>query len=313
MNGTEKIEEYDVLIIGAGPAGLTCYSHLLRLGIDKNKIRIIEKSDKIGGRLNFFRNIYGVNKGNSATNTDIFIESNYQGIIDQNDIINAEVSTIDKQNGLFVVTCKNDKESKFKTRFLVVACGTIPKPLLNTEISFLNYDQQDYCEKEVAIIGGGYSAHEIAENILNKSKKITIFEKGSKINVTKYRQDKLFQTSNEIVYSLDSNIEDIAKTDNKYTITNNGCSLVFDIVINCTGEIPNTGFIKNSELKYVLDNDYKIIINDFENHFNVNMSRFCENLFAIGDVTNRPLTGFIRFVEGQAIRVALTINNIINK
>lgn len=172
---------YDVVIIGAGPAGMSAAIYLKRSGI--NPV-ILEKSAP-GGTLNKTHKIENypgyVDKDGTTLAFRMYSQIEELGI----DLKVETVQNIEKEiNGYKVIT-NNDE---YHAKYLLIATGKIPRKLdiedsENFEDKGISYcaicDGALYKGKDVAVIGGGNSAMEAASYMSDIANKVYIINRSN--------------------------------------------------------------------------------------------------------------------------------------
>lgn len=179
---------YDLIIIGAGPAGLTAAIYAKRSLL---KCLIFEKYLP-GGKLNKtgevdnypgFASIKGPKMAEKMTNhvKSYEIDWKYE-----------EVIRLRKEEGKFIL--KTVEENIFTSKSVIVASGAIEKELsIKGEREFFNLGVS-YCVicdgflfrgKNIAIVGGGYSALEAALYMSNIASKVYLIHRSSEFRVEK--------------------------------------------------------------------------------------------------------------------------------
>ncbi len=170
---------YDIIIVGAGPAGLTAAIYARRA--DKS-VLVLEKG-MFGGQMTFSPKIenypgYNVISGNELA----------EKLVDQAIGLGAEIDMqqvkgVRKQdNGVFVVACE---ECEFLTRTVIIATGSRHRMLgLSKEERFVGdgisfcavCDGAFYVNKTVAVIGGGNSALQEAIMLSDGCSKVYVIQ-----------------------------------------------------------------------------------------------------------------------------------------
>ncbi len=172
----------DVVIIGAGPAGLTAALELKRNGFGS----IILEKDEIGGLLrnaNLVENYPGFPGGIPGSELIKLFEKqiNHAGVR----VHFEEVLELDYRKGVFSV--KTDRRT-ITCHIAVIASGTKPRTLSNLEIPTDSEKRIFYeihslthvTDENIAIIGSGDLAFDYALN-LSKKNEIVIFNRGKRV------------------------------------------------------------------------------------------------------------------------------------
>ncbi len=189
------VSEFDVLILGAGPGGLTAGLYLCQAKVNTVLIDI------------------ALPGGQVSTTHEV---SNYPGFIDPQPgyMLSHNMSEQTKQCGTIykvaVDVTKIDLEKKevvideFETvraKKIIIATGTSPnlmgipgeKEMKGKGISYCaTCDAKYYGDKEVVVIGGGNSAVEEADFISRFASKITMVHQFDALTANKQAQEKLF-------------------------------------------------------------------------------------------------------------------------
>jgi len=192
---TPSISEYDVIILGAGPGGLTAGLYLCQ-----SKINTVLVDIALPG-------------GQVSTTHEV---SNYPGFIDPQPgyMLSHNMSEQTKLCGtvykVAVDVTKVNLEKKeiiidefetIKAKKIIIATGTSPnlmgvigeKELKGKGISYCaTCDAKYYGDKEVVVIGGGNSAVEEADFISKFASKITMVHQFDAFTANKQAQEKLF-------------------------------------------------------------------------------------------------------------------------
>ena len=270
---------YDIIIIGAGPAGMTAALYAKQA---RKNILVLEK-EIYGGQIlkadkvkNYpgFKEISGYDFSNNLYNqlTDLGVEIKFEEVIE----------IISKENIKEIKT----KKGNYTTKSVIIATGARNRKLnLNNEDKLIGKgvsycttcDGMFFKDKEVAIYGGCNSAIDGALYLSNICKKVYLI----------YRQ-KDFKTDNENINQLKSteNIECIFNTNIIDLIGENKLESItlkeeqnqYDL--NVDGLFIEIGYIPVSEIcKNIIDTDSKgYIIASEDCKTNI------DGIFAAGDI-----------------------------
>ena len=174
------MNNYDSIIIGTGPAGISCAIYLKRLGLNP---LVISKGLGALADAHKIENYYGI----SSISGQELHEAGIKQVIDLGvEVINSEVIDIEISEDYIVVT----KDCRYSTKAIMLALGT-PRNKLSIASKFegagVSYCAQCdgffYRNKKVAVIGSGeYMKHELGvlRNFIND---ITVFTNGKPLEV----------------------------------------------------------------------------------------------------------------------------------
>ncbi len=167
----------DVIIIGAGPAGIAAAIQLRRAGIS---VLILEKN-KVGGLLNsssLIENYPGFPAGIFGTDLVRLFEKQLEVHSIKPQFL--EVKSINKKNNRFIIKTKG---KEFYSNSVIIASGSVPKKL-NGEVGLSKrkyiyelLDIRNVDGKIVNIIGSGDIAFDYALNLSQRAKQINLFIK----------------------------------------------------------------------------------------------------------------------------------------
>lgn len=289
---------YDVIILGAGPAGLTA---ALYCGRSKLKTKIIEKS-QAGGLVNIteeIENFPGIFKANSKS----LIETMKRQVKELEGVELDEFNAVRRMGykkdiiTLDVWSDIGETQSQYKCRALIIATGTHPKELgipgeKNFRAKGVSYcavcDGPLFGDKDVVLIGGGDTAIEEALYLTKFARRVKVVHRRERLRATGILQERL--KSNPKIELILSSValkilgrKSVEKLRIKNVRTNKesevDCSGVFIFV----GYSPNTDFVKD----FVdLDADGFIITDE-------QMKTKTKGIFACGDCRKRPFRQII--------------------
>jgi thioredoxin reductase (NADPH) len=255
---------YDVIIIGAGPAGISAAIQLKRYGID---FLLLEK-DSVGGLLknaSLVENYPGFPKGITGLKLINLFKKHLSelgiGIKKEN------VIDIDYAKKIFSI---QTEKNNYRSKNLIIATGTKPKMLdiknsSSVKIYYDVYELFNVKKKEIAIIGGGDAAFDYAVSLSSKNNNISILHRSSKPVCIPALLKKVLLKKN-ISYFCNLNVQSVYKEKNKIIVVcNNEKIFKVDYLIAAIGREPQFGFIKKEKMKTLKD----------------------KSLFCIGDVKNK--------------------------
>ncbi|TYB92470.1 MAG: thioredoxin-disulfide reductase [Kosmotoga sp.] len=295
---TDLKKEYDVIIIGGGPGGITASIYAVQAGLEP---LVIEKALE-GGQINNTDKVENWPGFSSISGVDLS-EKMAQHAQDHNVMItNAEVVDI-KPEEMKTVILDNGKQ--IKSPVLIIATGSNPKKLgvpgeekySGKGISYCaTCDGHFFRDKHVAVIGGGNSALDEALYLAKIVKKITVVQNLPDLTADKMLQKKIKETGitdfiyNTVVKEVDGN-EKLSKLVLKNVKTDKESELDVDGAFVFIGMNPNTDFLKGK----VELNDYGYVITN--DHCETNIER----IYAVGDVREKEVRQIVTAAADGAI------------
>ncbi|HBT87203.1 thioredoxin-disulfide reductase [Desulfobacter sp.] len=292
------MSEYDLVIIGAGPGGLTAGLYAARARMN---VLLIEKAVP-GGQIlvtDWIENYPGFPEGISGY--DLAEKIKEQALTMGLNIETAEVQGLDLSGTIREVILKG---KRIKTKSLIIASGASPKkPGIGEEkfmgkgVSFCaTCDGPFFRDKVVVAVGGGDTAIQESIFLTKFAKKVYVVHRRDELRATKILQERAFANDkieflwDSVVTGMDGffGVEKVhvknLKTGNESEIEANGCFIWIGI-------LPNTEFIKGD----VKTDESGFIVVDTKMQTNV------PGVFAIGDVRDTPLRQIATAVGDGAI------------
>ena len=280
----EKV--YDCLIIGSGPCGIGTALELIKENLD---IAIIEK-DIPGGKINIAPRVDNYPGQTKIPGPDLAIVF-YQRILDNNvPFIGDEVTSLYKENNLFVLEGMNDK---YVAKTVMIASGTkerelgLPneKELFGRGLSYCALcDGHFFKGQDVLVIGGGNTALKEAVYLAGICKKVYLIHRRNEFRGSKKIVEELESFPNAKIMTPYIPLEFIGKEkleavkiQNKET----GEEKILEVqgVFPLVGQLPNSNFIK-------IDG----ITNEWGNiPVDKNMMTSCPGVFSGGDILPRDI------------------------
>lgn len=307
----------EVIIIGAGPGGLSCASYLQRLGICSTVIY-----QTFGGKQNYYRHIYGLYPSSRTTTADFLKDQRaaFECVLSADGVaagvteVNASVNSVSRDNdGVFRVGIENG--AVYSSTVVVLATGTrveVPTSIAALDENFLTFKDYPYNSlnpsDRILILGAGYTAAEAVAVIASKVASIQIVDVSDENHLLLGPDRKsLFDDSRNVELAFDSSY---VLTKNKVTFKRDGEAIdyVFDKVVLCTGEKPNTDLLSEHLLDPVTR---KVRLRTHPSSYEVNMSSEWEGLYVIGDLKNEHLTSYISYAAADGMRTAQSVQRYI--
>lgn len=286
-------KKYDLVILGAGPAGITAGIYGVRAGLETV---LLEKSYVTGGQvLNTYEvdnypgisHISGLELGeafeNHAKSLGLCIE---QG----------EAAGIHKEDGFFQIVTE---EKTYLSRTVIIAAGAHPRLLGVPGEQELAGMGVSYCaacdgaffkDKVTAVVGGGDAAVEDAIFLSRVCRKVYLVHRRDQLRAARILQDRLMELNNvEILW--DSQVEEILGEDQvagvkiRHTKSHgdnkedSGRELIVDGIFIAIGVVPNNQGLEG--IASTDENGYFVAGEDCRTD--------TPGIFAAGDIRTKPL------------------------
>lgn len=279
------VSEYDVLILGAGPGGLTAGLYLCQAKINTVLVDVslpggyVAITHQISNYPGFIEPLPGYLLSHNMSEQTKLCGTVYKVAVD--------ISGVDLAKKEVVI----DEYETIRARKIIIATGTSPnstgaageKELRGKGISYCaTCDAKYFDNKEVVVIGGGNSAVEESDYISRFASRITIVHQLDRLTANKQAQDKILANKKvKIIYNSEprsfvkdgekiiTGIENL-KTGEKNEISSDG---VFIFI----GFKPNISIFKE---RLELD-QWGYIKTDADMHTNI------PDVFAVGDVISK--------------------------
>jgi len=292
---------YDVIIVGAGAAGLTAAIYTCR---KKLKTAII--SIDVGGQTNLTSHIENYPGTGPMHGIELMQRFQNEAIGFGAELIMGKVNKVDKTSKGFKIILTNGEE--YECKALILAYGKVPRSLgIEGEEKFMGRgvttcvtcDAPLYKNRETLVIGGGNSAVEGALELATIAKKVYLVHRretfrADEVTVEKLKHHKSIEILlNSVVAKIagDKNVES-AEVEN--IITKEKKSLKIDGVFIEIGYVVDTSFVQH----LVKVNERKEIIVDEKG----NTSH--PGIFAAGDITPVPYKQTV-IAAGEGSKAAL--------
>lgn len=309
MSDAKTPEEHDVVMIGAGPSALAAAVYTTREDIDT----VLLEKGVVGGLAAItdqVDNYPGFENG--ITGLELAERLEKQAERFGADIRYGEVSEITTHSDDHTILVKTVDDTVYKAKAVLIATGSDYKKIgVPGEEEYygrgVHYcatcDGAFYRDKKLVVVGGGNSAVQEALFLTRFTTHIDLLVR-STIKASEVLQHELqkFVDEGKITVHLGTSTEEIIGKDNKVVKvvgTQNGQKVEFetDGVFVFVGLLPNTGFLKSSEVK--LDETGFILTDQ-------NLMTSIPGVFASGDVRSGA-TMQIASAVGEGATAALKI------
>jgi thioredoxin reductase (NADPH) len=303
--------DYDLAIIGGGPAGLTAGLYAARARI---KVILLEKVTP-GGQIlvtDWIENYPGFPEGISgaelvqrmtdqAKRFDLLIES-------------AEVASLDFSKPLKQINLSDG--GKLLAHAIIIATGASPKKLgvpgeekfSGRGVSFCGTcDGPFFRDRVVAAVGGGDTAVQESQFLTKFAKKVYLIHRRDELRAEKILQERAFANKkieliwDSVVTEIDG-LTNVEKLILKNVKTNQSRNLAVDGCFIWIGTHPNTDFLGDE----IQQDGSGFIITD------INMATSVSGVFAAGDVRNTPIRQVATAVGDAVVSVASAENYLEN-
>lgn len=291
---------YDLIIIGAGPAGITASVYAAR-----KRLNFIVITGDIGGQTAVSGDIENYTGYQFITGPELttkFEEHMRKYGVEVKE--NEEVSDIKKNNDNFLV---NTKKGSYEAKTVIVASGKRSRELnVPGEKEFKNHgltycatcDGPLFSDKNVAVIGGGNSGLDAALQLMKIAKHIYLINIAKEITGDAIMHEKI-KESKIVTILNNASVKEIIgdKMVRAVKINTSGKEKLLDV----EGVFVEIGLIPNTNFAAILDkNKYgEIKVNPY-NETNI------PGIFAAGDVTDVPEKQIV-IAAGEGSKAALGV------
>lgn len=291
---------YEVAIIGAGAAGITCAKEASKAGL--RTVLIEERKESLGGTC--------INKGciptkfflksslMSKTWLDSFRES--QKVIEK--IKSPLLSFLEKQ-GLDTVWGRArflDKNSldvdgtSISAKNIIIATGSSPRAVINNSKVIFAEDlfSKDTIKGKILIIGAGYIGLEVASVLKNFGRDVNLIEKKEQILPS---FDPCLAARLRVILERKGIKIETGKDAKNYNLDN------FDLVISAVGRVPNLEGLDTKAINLAKSPGGWVKTDEY-------LRTNLKNIYACGDITGKKLLAYVAQYQAH-----ICINNIMGK
>ena len=294
------MENYDIIIIGGGPAGYTAALYASRAGLST---LVIEKMS-IGGQMaltDIIDNYPGFDEGVDGITLGMKMQAGaerFGAVTVYDEVIDLELQEIEKK----VKTAFGE----YSAKALIIAMGAEPKKLgvegedalMGRGVHYCAHcDGRFYKDKTVIVVGGGNSAAADALYLSNLAKKVTVIHRRDTLRATKIYHEPLITRGN-VEFLWNSEITNYLTEGNKLIgaevknkLNGEKTKINTDAVFVSIGRSPTTELLKG---KLELD-EFGYVIADESTVTSV------PGVFVAGDVRTKTLRQVVTAVSDGAV------------
>ena len=308
---------YDVIVLGAGPAGLAAG---LYAGRSRLSTLIIEKGQD-GGQIaitNEIENYPGQVEGDSGPS--LIARMTEQAKHFGAERVSDTIKSVELEGDVKKLV---GAKGEYLAKVVIIATGAFPKPIgCKNEGEFVGHgisfcatcDASFFEDFEVYVVGGGDSAVEEAMYLTKFARKVTIIHRRNELRAAKSIQEKAFKNE-KIAFMWDSVVDEVQGTDGmldtmivKNTKTGELTEIKADEEDGIFGLFGFIGYNPNSALfEGMLDMERGYIKTDDNMHTNI------PGVFAAGDIRVKSLRQVVTAAADGAIAAMQAEHYLANK
>lgn len=291
--------DFDVIILGGGPAGLSAAIYAARGACT---VAVIDKS-MLGGQPTNYLELENYPGFDMIDGFDLM--EKFEQHADKFGVEKFPMQEIESVDLVSPIKTIKTKEAEFSSKTVIIATGAQAKKLeIPGEKEFIGRgvsycavcDGAFYKDKTVAVVGGGNAAVEEAMYLTKFANKVYIIHRRDTLRADKIVQDRAFKNE-KIEFIFDTIPKEILgdNTVTTFVLENVKTKKVFDLetdgVFPYVGFAPNTqdfnGQLKQDETGFIITDD--------------TLQTSAEGVFAVGDVRNTPLRQVVTAAADGAV------------
>lgn len=281
------LNEYDIIIVGAGPAGLSAAVYAGRGGY---KTLILERGI-YGGQMQNTGEIENYPAFTHISGPDLSEHMYKQAIHFGAEYKYGNVKTILDEGEYKKVVLHNGNE--FLTKAVIIATGAVPrkagfkgeKEYTGMGVSYCALcDGAFFRNKEIVVVGGGDSAVEESVFLTKFASKVTVLNRSGKFRATKILQDRMVENE-KVDYRHWTTVQEVVFEEGKVSkvkCSDNQTGEEFEL--NCDGVFVFVGLEPNNEaIDPKLVNDWGYV------NVNYKMASSIDGIFFAGDIVEKEV------------------------
>lgn len=307
---SKETKEFDLLIVGAGPAGLSAGLY----GARGNLKSIILEKGIVGGQLQVTEEIENYPGMDHMTGPQISDAMEEQTRRFGCEIVtNCEITKLDLNKQPKII---ETKDTIYHAKTVILATGSehrklgVPgeKEYTGRGVSYCAVcDGAFFKDKHVAVIGGGSSAVEEGNFLTRYASKVTLIHRRDELRAERILQNRFKESAkteiiwDTIVTEIKGDALGATTLRLKNVKTEEESDFPIDGVFIYVGLIPNTGFVEDH---VGLDDSNKIIAENEKMETNV------PGVYVAGDVRDTPLRQAVTAASDGSIAATMAIAHV---
>ncbi|MDR3062286.1 MAG: alkyl hydroperoxide reductase subunit F [Dysgonamonadaceae bacterium] len=297
------VRNYDVVVIGGGPAGTSAAVYSARKGL---KVAVL--AERAGGQVKEtvgIENMISIPKTTGeqlASNLKLHMQDYNIDLFEHRRVEKIEIK--EKNKIIFV----NGNE-KYISPQVIIATGASWRKLnvpgesdyIGKGVAFCPHcDGPFYKEKHVAVIGGGNSGIEAAIDLAGICYKVTVFEFLDDLKADRVLQEKVKTLPNVEIHKSSQTLEIIGNNEKVNGIRVKNRNTEEERIVDLDGVFVQIGLVANSAIFKETVNTNRFGEIEIDHHCRTNQS----GIYAAGDVTTVPYKQIV-IAMGEGAKAAL--------
>ncbi len=308
-------DSYDVVVIGAGPVGLYAGFFAAQNGL---RAAIVDAQPEVGGQLTslypqkFIFDVAGYPQVHATELVDELKRQTLQYNVPT--FLNFKVAALTSDSRGCAVKAEDGRE--VHGRFTLVAAGSgmiVPRKLeladaekyLGRGLEYVVQNIEDYRGRKVLIIGGGDTALDWANYLVDVATHVTLIHRSERFVGFEGSLQRLQQTSCDIFTNTRLISVSGADVVRGVVIANEtehwSKELEINRILGCIGFTPKLGFIKAAGFE-VAEGSIRA---------DASMRTNIDNVYAVGDIANHP--GRIKLISTGFGNVQIAVHDILRR
>ncbi len=303
-----QIYDFDVVILGGGPAGLSAAIYASRGAVSTALIDI----SMMGGQPSNYLELENYPGFPIIGGFDLM--EKFEEHADKFGVQKFPMQEIEKIDLTSSPKVILTKEGEFRAKSVIVACGAQPmklgvpgeKEFVGRGVSYCAVcDGAFYKEKVVAVVGGGNAAVEEAMYLTKFADKVYVIHRRNELRADKIVQERAFKNE-KIEFIWDSVVKEIKGEDLVNTVVLENVKTKEQSNLAVNGVFPYIGMVPNVEnISGQLEQDAGGFILTDET-----MKTSIEGVYAVGDIRKTPLRQVITAASDGAVGAVYSVKYI---